>query len=202
MERTHKKAKRKKIRKRTVIVNVFCIAVVVILISIFAVAGTGKKKETQIITKSNLEKIINVSDLSTLEAVYNGVAKVPNEENPDEIDYYVSYDAKVKAGINFNEIKIDVDNEKKAITVTLPEIKINDVNVDITSLDYIFLNNKANTETVSEQAYKKCIDDVTNETNTEDQIYKLAKENAENIIEALIKPFVNQLDSEYSLTID
>ena len=154
------------------------------------------------ITESNLEKIINVSDLSTLEAVYNGIAEVTNSENPDQIDYYVSYEAKVKAGIDFQQVDLDVDNEQKVITVTIPEIKINDVNVDIASLDYIFLNHKANTQTVSEEAYKKCIEDVTNETNAEDTIYELAEENAKNIIEALIKPFVCQLDAEYKLVIN
>lgn len=83
----------------------------------------------------------------------------------------------------------------------LPEIKITDVNVDITSLDYIFENEKANTETVSEEAYKKCIEDVTSESNSEDAIYELAEQNARNIVEALISPFVEQLDSEYRLEI-
>ncbi len=74
--------------------------------------------------------------------------------------------------------------------------------MDIASLDYIFMNDKANTETVSEQAYEKCIEDVTSEVDTEDAIYELAKENAQNIIEALIKPFINQLDAEYKLEIN
>ncbi len=149
-----------------------------------------------------MEKIINVSDLSTLEAVYNGIAKVTNNEEPDEVNYYVSYDAKIKAGIDFQQVDINLDNEKKVIKVKIPEIKINDINVDIASLDYIFMNDKANTKTVSEQAYEKCIEDVTSEVDTEDAIYELAKENAQNIIEALIKPFINQLDAEYKLEIN
>ena len=62
-------------------------------------------------------------------------------------------------------------------------------------------NEKANTETVSEEAYKKCIEDVTSESNSEDAIYELAEQNARNIVEALISPFVEQLDSEYRLEI-
>lgn len=101
-----------------------------------------------------MEDIINVSDLSTFEAVYNGIAKVTDEDNPEKVNYYVSYDAKVKAGIDFEKVDITVNTDEKIITVMLPEIKITDVNVDITSLDYIFENEKANTETVSEEAYK------------------------------------------------
>lgn len=83
----------------------------------------------------------------------------------------------------------------------MPEVKINDTNVDITSLDYIFLNDDANTENVSEQAYNKCIEDVKNESKTETAIYNIAEQNAKNILEALITPFVQQLDEEYELII-
>ncbi len=178
------------------------VIVIVIVCSSLVTKNFFKKSEPEIINKNTLEKIINVNDLSTFEAVYNGIAKVTNEKNPEKIDYYVSYNAKVKAGIDFEKVEITVDNEKKVIAVKLPEIKITDVNVDITSLDYIFENNKANTSTVSEQAYKKCIEDVKNESSNENAIYELAEQNAHNIIEALISPFVGQLDAEYQLQID
>lgn len=177
------------------------IMLAVVIIVLLAVSMSSKKSEPEIISKSTLEDIINVSDLSTFEAVYNGIAKVTDEDNPEKVNYYVSYDAKVKAGIDFEKVDITVNTDEKIITVMLPEIKITDVNVDITSLDYIFENEKANTETVSEEAYKKCIGDVTSESNSEDAIYELAEQNARNIVEALISPFVEQLDSEYRLEI-
>lgn len=192
----------KKLSKKSLVILICCFIVVILIITTILFVNKNGKKKLEIITKSNLEKIINVSDLSTLEAVYNGIAKVTNNEEPDEVDYYVSYDAKIKAGIDFQQVDINLDNEKKVIKVKIPEIKINDINVDIASLDYIFMNDKANTETVSEQAYEKCIEDVTSEVDTEDAIYELAKENAQNIIEALIKPFINQLDAEYKLEIN
>lgn len=177
------------------------IMLAVVIIVLLAVSMSSKKSEPEIISKSTLEDIINVSDLSTFEAVYNRIAKVTDEDNPEKVNYYVSYDAKVKAGIDFEKVDITVNTDEKIITVMLPEIKITDVNVDITSLDYIFENEKANTETVSEEAYKKCIEDVTSESNSEDAIYELAEQNARNIVEALISPFVEQLDSEYRLEI-
>ena len=191
----------KRLSKKSLVILICCFIVVILIITTILFVNKNGRKKLEIITKSNLEKIINVSDLSTLEAVYNGIAKVTNNEEPDEVDYYVSYDAKIKAGIDFQQVDINLDNEKKVIKVKIPEIKINDINVDIASLDYIFMNDKANTETVSEQAYGKCIEDVTSEVNTEDAIYELAKENTQNIIEALIKPFINQLDKEYKLEI-
>lgn len=178
------------------------LVVIVVVAALVCAKVASRQSDPEIISKSTLERIINVSDLSTFEAVYNGIAKVMNEKNPEDVDYYVSYNAKVKAGIDFEKVDLEVDKEEKVITVKLPEIKINDVNVDITSLDYMFMNDKANTETVSAQAYKKCIEDVTNESNNEDAIYELAEQNAHNIIEALLSPFVEQLDDEYQVVIE
>ena len=194
-------------RPRTKRIKFKHIAVLFIIIAVIVTALMikikifNKKSEPTIISKATLEKVINVSDLSTFEAIYNGVAAVANEENPENIDYYVSYEAKVKAGIDFELVEVEVNETDKVITVTLPEVKITDVDVDIASLDYIFMNNKANTQTVSEQAYKKCIKDVTKESNSTDEIYESARQNARNIVEALISPFVEQLDSEYKLEI-
>ena len=194
-------------RPRTKRIKFKHIAVLFIIIAIIVTALIiktkifNKKSEPTIISKATLEKVINVSDLSTFEAIYNGVAAVANEEKPENIDYYVSYEAKVKAGIDFALVEVEVNEAEKIITVTLPEVKITDVDVDIASLDYIFMNNKANTQTVSAQAYKKCIKDVTKESNSTDEIYESARQNARNIVEALISPFVEQLDSEYKLEI-
>lgn len=194
-----KEIKEFRMRYITVIAIIFIAVVVLIGKVVFSI--NSKEEVPEIITKSTLERIINVSNLSTFEAVYNGVAEVMNEKKPDKVDYYVSYDAKVKAGFDIEKVELDVDNEKKFITVVIPEIKITDTNVDITSLDYIFVNDKANKSTVSEQAYKKCIEDVKNESDSETAIYKLAGQNAKNVIKALVHPFVEQLDDDYELII-
>ena len=196
---------KKKLSFRQIIkyIRLLCFIIVAIIVFLFVKEKIVKRDSIpEIISKSTLEKVINVSDLSTFEAIYNGVASVANEEKPENIDYYVSYEAKVKAGIDFEQVNLEVNEDEKRITVTLPEVKITDVNVDIASLDYIFMNKRANTETVSAQAYKKCIEDVTNESNSTTAIYEFAKQNARNIVEALIKPFIEQLDSEYELKIN
>lgn len=80
-------------------------------------------------------------------------------------------------------------------------LKIITINVDISSLDYIFENKKSETATVSEEAYKKCKEDVKIKVNKEDAIYDYAAENAKNVVKALVEPFIQQLDEEYSLEI-
>ncbi len=185
------------------------LALSVVLIVIFAIItiaiGSAIKQnqrentEPQVSVSATLEKIVKTSDLSTFEAVYNGIAKVMNEKKPEKVDFYVSYEAKVKAGIDVNQIDLSVDENKKVINITLPEVKITEKNVKIESLDYIFENDKANTENVSAKAYRACIADVEKEASTEDAIFELAEENAKNIIRALISPFSIQNDVQYDI---
>ncbi len=204
-EETRKKDKKKKMfsftKFKLKLIAIIILVVVVFVAGMVVYKNATTDKEAKIITKSTLEKIINVSDLSTYEATYNGITAVANSENQGEMDYYVSYEAKVKAGFNFEEIKINVDDEAKKIEIVIPEIEITDINVKAESMDYIFTNKKANDSTVSQTAYKACRADVEKECEKEKAIYDLAKQNAKNVMKALTSPFVEQLDGDYQLVI-
>jgi hypothetical protein len=189
----------KKSSFKFILIGVVFLAIASVIFSIPRLYGRANKAE--VITISTLKKIINISELSTFQAVYNGIAEVMNENKPDKLDYYVTYNAKVKAGFDLEQVDIDFDEKLKKITITIPEIKITDVVVDIATLDYIFLNDKANKSSVSEQAYKACIEDAKKESAEESTIYELAKQNAQNIMKALINPLIEQLDSDYVLEI-
>lgn len=175
------------------------LAVVIVLFALFQVGGT-KEHEAEVTVVSTLERIINVSDLSTFTAVYNGIAEVPNERNPDKVDYYVSYEARVEAGIDFSAVEISMENG--VITVDIPNVKINDIIVDISSLDFIFFNNKANQSTVTQQAFKACEEDARTESESQEAILELAQQNASNIVTALVKPMIDQLGEGYSLVVE
>jgi 4-diphosphocytidyl-2C-methyl-D-erythritol kinase len=56
-------------------------------------------------------------------------------------------------------------------------------------------------ELMTKRAFKACKEDVENESKNEKEIYTLAEQNAKNIVEALINPFIQQLDSEYEVII-
>lgn len=175
------------------------ISSVAMIIPLFS---ADKEPVKEVISVATLKDIINVSELSTFTAVYNGVAEVKNQQTPTETDYYVSYEARVKAGIDFEKVEFNIDSEQKRITVAVPEVYITDVNVDIASLDYIFENDSANTSTISQQAFKACEADVKAESQQQEAIYELAEQNAKNILTALIRPIVEQLDEEYELVIE
>ena len=190
---------------RKQLLTIVVIGVVLISIVGFAIVPQvfgNQDDKKDVITVLTLEKIIKVSELSTFTAVYNGIAQVMNEEKTDEIDYYVSYEAKVNAGIDFDKIAISIDDREKTINITLPEVYITDINVDIASLDYIFLNDKANVSTSSQRAFKACEADVRRESEQQKAIYELATQNAKNILTALTRPIIEQLDAEYTLEIE
>ena len=187
--------------------KVLVIAAVVILVAIAAVAvllqTSGREEpQPQAFNKSTLERIINVSELSTFTAVYNGIARVANEKKPEKIDYYVSYEATVNAGIDFQKVEISMDEEQKTITLKVPEAHITNQSVEMSSLDFIFLNQKADKSGVTEAAYKACEEDVRQESEQQTAICELAKQNAENVLKALTKPIVDQLGDGYQLVIE
>lgn len=187
--------------------KVLVIAAVVILVAIAAVAvllqTSGREEpQPQVFNKSTLERIINVSELSTFTAVYNGIARVANEKKPEKIDYYVSYEATVNAGIDFQKVEISMDEEQKTITLKVPEAHITNQSVEMSSLDFIFLNQKADKSGVTEAAYKACEEDVRQESEQQAAICELAKQNAENVLKALTKPIVDQLGDGYQLVIE
>ena len=184
--------------------------VIVLSMAFVAVAGTfalfqkghEKKENAQIITVSTLEKIIKVSELSTFTDVYIGIAEVNNDKNPEETDYFVSYEARVNAGIDFDKIAITVDDDAKTIKVDIPDAYITDINVDISSLDFIFYNKKANKSTITQEAFRACEADVQEESEKQDSILKLAQQNAVNVIKALVNPIIEQLDANYTLVVE
>ena len=183
-----------------VLAALLLIAVVAVVLT-FSSQHSDLSSDIDVISVPTLQKIVDVNELSTFTAVYNGVAKAFSKTDANEIDYYVSYDAKVNAGIDVKQIEISIDQENKRITIQLPEVYITDINVKTSSLDFIFINEDANTNTVVAEAYKICEEDVRAESELQEEIKALARQNAVNTIRALTKPFIEQLDIEYILDI-
>ncbi len=153
------------------------------------------------LTRDAIQDFAQISELSTYQVQYNGITTVYNEEEPDKIDYRVSYCAVVKAGIDFSNTTVSVSPENVLI-VEMPPVEITEISVDIGSLDYLFENTNANTSTVSAQAYSACIQDVHDETLQETAILELAEENAKNMIKAFVEPLIaSKMDDQYSILV-
>ncbi len=158
--------------------------------------------EREIITDSYLEDITNISELSTYEVMYKGVSKVMNVEKLDEADFYVYYEATVKFGIDFSEIDFSVDNTANKIFITLPPVEITSTIVDETSFDHMFMDDEHDNEFVMERTVKATNEDVIQKIDGEKDFWDIAEQRAKNTVEALVTPFITQLDETYIIVIN
>ena len=160
----------------------------------------GKEGEVRTITESELEEVLLQSNLYLIDYPHNGYVDV--RDSKGKIKYYVAYKGSVKAGIDASKIEYSIDEASSVINIKLPEITIDEPVVDAGSMDYIFINQKANTEDVAQEAYKYAIADLKSQIANDDQLIEVAKESAKTTEKALMEPWINQYsDKKYEINI-
>ena len=211
-EETKKPKKEKKTRKpsklgkifkgfKTSTKIIFALAVVIVLIVAgWLISITGEEGKLTTISESSLQKIIEINELSTVDYTYNATV-TKTKDDSSEIMYHVAYEGTVTAGIDFHEIDFDLNEEQKIITITIPEVEIHNISVNMGTMDYIFTKDKYETETISQEAYKLCKADLKKRIEDEELLKKTAKENAISSVEALFKPWIETVDKEYQVVI-
>ena len=199
VERKQQCSEVKKNKKPKIILG---IVILIVLIIGFKPGGVFHSSQNKVstVSKSSLEKVLETSQLTTLQYTYNAIAEV-KKEFFDTIKYHVAYEGTVQAGIDFEDIDIDINKEKKIITITLPEVSIQNVIVSAESMEYIFNDDKYESETVASEAYSACVKDLQTRAEKEVQLLQMAKENARDAVQALIEPWVKQVDEEYTIKI-
>lgn len=161
---------------------------------------TGEEGEVSTISKASLDKVFEISELSTADYVYNAVARAYGEDN-STVKYYVAYEGKVKAGIDFSKIKIDIDHETKTILITIPAIEFQEQTVDPGTLKYIFKDKKSERENIHQEAFELCEKDLKERVSKEKDLAELAEKNAVAVVKGLVEPWVEQIDKEYKVTV-
>jgi hypothetical protein len=195
-------------KKRGGLLGIVAIVLLVVLIAggagAYFTGAIGGAKDGQIttITESTLKEVVEISELSTVEYTYNAVALSYLDEEKTKPKYHVAYEGRVKAGINFKDIGISVDEEQKTIKISIPEVKILDCSVNEGTLEYIFEKDKYNDLTVSSEAYKICKKDLEEKANKEGELLELARDNAISAVKGLIEPWVGQIDNEYTIEVN
>ena len=189
-------------KKPKIILGIVILIVLIVLIIGFKPGGVFRSSQNKVspVSKSSLEKVLETSQLTTLQYTYNAIAEV-KKEFFDTIKYHVAYEGTVQAGIDFEDIDIDINEEKKLITITLPEVSIQNVIVNAESMEYIFNDDKYETETVASEAYSACVKDLQTRAEKEVQLLQMAKDNARDAVQALIEPWGKQVDEEYTIEI-
>lgn len=212
IEKTKETKKEKKVKKpskfskfikgiKTSTKIIFALAVaIVVLLAGWLISTTGEDGKLTTISESSLQKIIEINELSTVDYTYNATV-TKTKDDSSEIMYHVAYEGTVTAGIDFHEIDFDLNEDEKIITITIPEIEIHNISVNMGTMDYIFTKDKYETETISQEAYKLCKADLKKRIEDEELLKNTAKENAISSVEALFKPWIETVDKEYKVII-
>lgn len=154
----------------------------------------GNEGDVFTVSEGTLREVLDLSQMSTVEYTYNSIVKI---KEGDDLKYSICYNGTISAGIDFSKIDIAVDDEKKAIHITVPDAEIISVNVDIGSLGYIFEDDKYETETIVKEAYPLACSDLEKKASENKDILNSAKENAISAVEALLNPWIEQI-GEYT----
>lgn len=173
--------------KKKLTVTVLAIAVVAVGISVFGPTVMNKIGKDNVITSSQLEKAIDISELSTAEFIYNGVAEKYKEDKPEEVECHIAYNANVKVGIQMEDVKFEINEEKKTVTPLLPDITVNIATIDEEEISYI----PKNPDISLKEVITLCKEDAMNEANNSDKLYQTAEENLRAVIEALLSPLLD-----------
>ena len=196
----------KKLNKKAkiFIILLIIIAILCLILSIKN-SETGKLK---ILAESSLEKIVEKNDLETVNYTYNAIARQckkdscsKDSENTDDYKYFVSYEGTVSAGIDFKQVKIEVNEKEKKLIITIPEPKITGYNVDIGSMKFIFTKDKYNEASELEKAFKLCKEDLKTRSDKDELILKTAKQNSITVLEAFFEPWIETFNSEYEVEV-
>lgn len=172
--------------KKKIIAAIVLAVVLIVVGNLFGPGVVKKIRKENVISSAQLEKAIDISQLSTAEFIYNGVAEKYDEDS-DRIDCYIAYNANVKVGIQMADVTFEIDEEEKTVTPILPEITVTIATLDENELSYI----PKNPDVSLKEIIALCKEDAVREANQSEKLYETAEENVRGVIEALLSPILD-----------
>lgn len=172
-------------KKKVILIIIMAIALVTL--GFWGSTEMNKTEKNHILTSSQLAKAIDISQLSTAEFVYNGVAEKYSDENPKKAECYISYNANVKVGIQMEKVEFKIDEKEKTVTPILPKITVNIATLDEEAISYI----PKDPDLTLKEVITLCKEDAMNEANSSEKLYQTAEENLRAVIEALLSPILD-----------
>lgn len=171
------------------IVRWIILAILAVVIVIAIVTGTitfDNAKKPTITTTAQLEKVVNVSKLSSAKFYYNGIAVKQDDKGRDE--YHVKYKSTVTASVSMDDISFKEDKDAGKIIAYLPTPTIDSPVIDSSSLDFF----ESNPDADLQEVIKLCKQDALNEVKSDDEIMQVASDNLKKTVEALSKPILDE----------
>lgn len=121
--------------KKSKIIVISVLAITAVGLAAFPFLYNGKSEVDTVYLGSLLEKS---SELTTAKLTYTGLSEFKDEGTVfiNRQDFIMVYSATARIGIDVKNVKIDADNNRKKIYVTIPETEIQEVKVDNKSIKY------------------------------------------------------------------
>ena len=130
-------------RPRSVILFALIIVLIVAGLAFFSLQKTANVSKTTSLGLKDIGELATQAGYFTTVQTISKARDILGVEVPGTRSNYVySYDGTIKAGINFEEIRLDVDEEKHIIHVTFPEFRILSTEIDEDS--FVLYNDGAN----------------------------------------------------------
>jgi len=131
------------------------------------------------------------SELTTAKLNTKGIYQYSDEGTPviSKADFIMVYRATVRAGIDVNEIKTTVDNDKRIVWLTIPDAVIQEVKVDPASIKYYdekFTLFNLDEKEDANKAQKKAEEDASEEAYNMG-ILELADKQSEALIKGILE---------------
>lgn len=176
---------------------------VVIILVVFISLGFLSFQKTKSVTKPTSLGLKDIGELATQAGYFTTVQTIDKSRNvfnfviPGTQSRYVySYDGIIKAGIDFKDIELEVNDIEHLITVRFPEFRILSTEIDNDS--FILYNDGVNPFTTLKMEDVNKANAELKKTAQESAIKNGILENARTNAEALVRCF---LASFYDLTV-
>lgn len=149
----------------------------------------------QILLDSISKEVREIGELATVEYLFTNAAKYSDSKQIKEWNiplteksFTIKWDGVIKAGIQVDQIKIDLDESEKKIIVTIPAAEILSYDIDEDSVEVLDeTDNKFNPITVSDKVkFDAETEKEMKERAIENGILEKAQKSAEKIINGII----------------
>lgn len=161
--------------------------ILVVVFGAFSAMNFFSPGEELMLTSSTLTDAIDISELSSAQFTYNGIAELYEDNTNEDILCYIRYNSKIKCGIDMKDVSFAIDHNGKTVSAVLPDVKINVNTVDEKSFSFIPENIKLELAT----AITACKEDALSEAAKSTELKEAAEENLKSIIEALLYPILD-----------
>ena len=185
------------------------IAYIIILLLIGTLLYLGLNQDTPIESKITKFGLRDIGELATQAGYFTGVQKIHKSrevlgvEVPlTDSNYIFTYDGVVKAGVDFTEATVTVDEEQFLITISLPEVHILSLEIDQDSFELLNDGKNIFTSLSVEEVNSSIAELKTKATEAaiDNGLFDGAKRNAELLVKGFLSSLYDM--NTYSVTFE